>query len=270
MSVPDAKALMARAYASGKTPKLLSVVPNGSDEIWVLDEVAFLVPVVPPDAPPLLEYALRLRREALLSGVCDQCGATHGRIEPIDEAYSSKINSAFFIHRSNCPATDEYILPLLDKYKKEHSSMLARDQIASASRKIKEKIVASLGNRFNNNVSSETEEKTKDLLDQRLSTSPMKVCGHLGSRPAQTWNLFLWNEMWRCDECDLRFSESIRTGAFSLNPIEDNSCDFCHRYAPMTLMPSVMRVGIYIMRGAMCRRCAREWGYSEHGSEVKA
>lgn len=259
---------MARAYASGKTPRLLRVAPDGMNEVWVLDDVAFVVPVVPPDAPPLLEYALRLRREALLCGVCDQCGSTFDLDSP-QETYSSNVSSAIFSHRNNCPATDEDIIPLLDEYIKQRNATDIKDEMKSASRRTREKMLARLDNRIDVDVTSEVESKANELLGEKLSRSPVKICGHLRTAPAQTWHLYLWDDTWRCDECVLYFSETVRRGAFRLSDLEDHSCDFCNRYAPTTLTPMVMRVGMYIMHGAICRRCGRNWGYTEQArSEV--
>jgi hypothetical protein len=75
MSIAEAKATMARAYASGEVSKLDSVSPDGMNEIWTLGGVLFLLPAIPADAPPEVEYALSLRRDASLSGQCDMCGA---------------------------------------------------------------------------------------------------------------------------------------------------------------------------------------------------
>jgi hypothetical protein len=262
VSVGDAKAALAHAYASGKTPRLLSVAPNGLDELWALADVVFVVPVVPADAPPLLEYALRLRREAMLTGACDQCGASF-TVMVIDETETPKVGTSFFAHRSNCPGRDENVLPLLEKYHKKHFTSSVSVEIDLAKRKTKERLLASLTNRIDINVTGEIKSQANRFLDERLSTSPVKACGHLTSKPIQTWNLFLWNDMWRCDECLLRFSESVRHGAFRLTALEDYSCDFCRRYAPKTLSPVVMRVDTFVMHGGICRRCAREWGYVE-------
>jgi hypothetical protein len=267
MSVPEAKAFMARAYASGKMPKLLSVDPSGTDEVWALDEVAFVLPAVPPDASPLLEYALRLRREATLAGSCDQCGATF-RVEAIDEENNTSVGAGIFPHRSNCPAADEYIAPLLEAYSEQHAVNTARNAFTSASRRTKEYLLSTLQNRIDVKLTSKIESKANKLLNEKLEATAGKACGHLRGRPAQTWNLCLWDDTWRCNECALRFSESVRLGAFRLDPIEDHSCDYCRRYCPNTLSPMVMRVGIHVMHGAMCRRCAREWGHSERRTEI--
>jgi hypothetical protein len=268
MSVPDAKASMARAYASGKPPKLLSIDASGTDELWAIGDVAFVLPAVPPDAPPLLEYALRLRREATLTGACDQCG-TNLRIEPIETNGLPNVSASVLPHRSNCPAADENILPLLDAYSKEHSIQSSKEALTAASRRTKERLNSVLKNRTDVKLTGEVEQKANKLLDEKLEATAGKACGHLKSRPAQTWNLYLWDDTWRCDECSLRFSESVRSGAFRLDPIEDLSCDYCHRYSPNTLTPTVTRIGIHVMQGAICRRCAREWGYSEGKAEAK-
>lgn len=260
MSIPEAKAVIARAYASGKTPKLLSVSPSGHDELWALDEVVFVVPTVPADAPPLLEYAIRLRREATLTGECDQCGASFS-VAPMEELDDAALSGGGFAHRGNCPATDENIAPLLEKHYRSHENVRVRDEIKSVKRKTKEKVVASIPNRIDLEVTKEVRSKANRLLDKRLATSVIKTCGHLKAVQLQTWNLFLWDDTWRCDECNLRFLESLWRGAFRLSLLEEYSCDFCRRYAPTSLTPVVMRIDIFVIQGAMCRRCGPEWGY---------
>lgn len=95
MSIAEAKAAMARAYASGEVPKLDSVSPDGLNETWTLGNVLFLLPVVPPDAPPELEYALRLRRDASLSGTCDECGAAFN-VKPWEDEGASSLSLGLF------------------------------------------------------------------------------------------------------------------------------------------------------------------------------
>ena len=46
MSIAEQKALLARAYASGETPQLDSVSPDGINEIWKLGDILFLLPLV--------------------------------------------------------------------------------------------------------------------------------------------------------------------------------------------------------------------------------
>jgi hypothetical protein len=272
MPVPEAKASMARAYASGKAPKLLAVLPDGHSELWALDDVVFVLPVVPADAPPLFEYALRLRREASLTGACDQCGASLS-LEPVEAELSRETGAPFmgdaiFAHRSNCPANDNNIYPLLEKYLKKRTSSNLDDNLSSVKHRTRKNVLDGIpeSRRIDLDVTDELKDKTNKLLDERLAAGTVKTCGHLRSEPVQTWHLLLWNDTWNCGECAIRFGEAVRRGAFRLDRIEDNSCDFCHRYAPTTLTPIVLRADIWIMHGAICRRCAPEWGHRE---EVK-
>jgi hypothetical protein len=267
MSFPEAKAAMARAYSSGKTPKLLSVSPSGNDELWAVDQVVFVVPAVPADAPPVLEYALRLRREATLVGECDQCGASF-TAAPVEDIGDAVLSGGVFAHRGNCPAADENIAPLMEKYHRSHKNVRLQDQLQSAKNKTKEKAVANIPNRINIDMTDEVKAKANNLLDKRLATAAIKACGHLKANPVQTWNLFLWDDGWRCDECNFRFLGAVHNGAYRLSGLEEQSCDFCRRYAPTTLAPIVMRIDIYVIHGAMCRRCAKEWNYKEE-VEVK-
>lgn len=66
VTTADVKGALAAAYASGQRPKFVAVAPDRRGEMWGLATVAFIVPIVPSDAPPELEYALRLRHEAFL------------------------------------------------------------------------------------------------------------------------------------------------------------------------------------------------------------
>src|SRR5580693_2524107 len=106
---------MARAYTSGEAPTLDSVSPDGMNELWKLGDVLFLLPVIPPDAPPEVEYALRLRRDASLSGQCEMCGAAFG-VQLVEDFGSGSISAGLFPHRGNCLAADENIFPLVASF----------------------------------------------------------------------------------------------------------------------------------------------------------
>lgn len=110
MSIAEARAIMARAYASGETPKLDSVSPDGINEIWILGGVLFFLPLIPDDAPPEVEYALLLRREATFTGHCDMCGAAFD-VEPVEDLEANRLSAGVFWHRGNCLAVDENIIP---------------------------------------------------------------------------------------------------------------------------------------------------------------
>jgi hypothetical protein len=265
MPIADAKAAMARAYASGKRPQFLRVAPTGTDEMWRLGDVLFVMPTVPADAPPLLEYALRLRREAMLTGTCDQCGASFdGEIYSVGS--DAAVSDSFFRHRDNCPATDEYILPLMEQHQKARESATFDVEVRRVMDDIKTRVQGTLPNHIDVEVTDDVKDKANRLLDQRLTGA--SSCDHLKSYPMQPWNLLLWDDTWRCKECFARFGESIKQGAFRLDPVEDHSCDFCHRYCPSTWTPLVMRVDIFLMQGVICRRCALAWGYaSEEGDK---
>lgn len=265
MSVPDAKAAMARAYASGKEPTLKAVHPSGTDEVWELDGVAFVVPAIPADAPPLLEYALRLRRDATLSGSCERCGTTFD-MAPQTESFPSNVSEGFFPHRNNCPAADENVLPLFEAYYKRHAESDPQDNLNAASRRTREQLKPVFENGTEIKTSASVRERAEQFLDRKLQETKGRACPHIKAQPAQTWHINLWDDMWRCDECHLRFAESFRTGNSRLDPIEDHSCDYCRRYTPRTMQPMVMRMGIHVMYGAICRRCRGEWEQLEKES----
>jgi hypothetical protein len=266
MPTPEAKATMARAYASGETPKLDSVSPNGRNEIWSLANVLFLLPVIPPGAPAELEYALRLRRDASLGGQCDECGASFD-VAPADELDYAEISTGLFAHRGNCLAADENIIPLMDAYDRARSSVSVDDEIAVASRETRDKIAESLVNRIDVKVTGKVEARVKRLLDEKLARSP-NGCGHLKSRPIQTWHIFLFDDVWRCDECWLRFASSMQDRGLRLSPLEESTCDYCRRFSPTSLAPTVSRVGTFVLYGAACRRCAQDFGVVDESVEA--
>jgi hypothetical protein len=51
MAVSHAKAALARAFSEGHSPAFVPITPSGQSELWQLGDVAFVVPVVPNDAP---------------------------------------------------------------------------------------------------------------------------------------------------------------------------------------------------------------------------
>lgn len=265
MPIPDAKAALARAYASGKEPHLTAVHASGTDEVWELDGVAFIVPVIPAGAPPLLEYGLRLRRDATLSGSCDQCGATFD-MDPQFKGSPLNVSSGSFPHRTTCPAADENLLPLMQAHYEQHAKVDLQEDLTAASRRTREQLkpIFEVGTEIGS--SDKVREKAEKFLDRKLEETVGNFCPHLKTQPAQTWHINLWDDTWRCTECNLRYVESFRSGVSRINPIEDHSCDYCHRYAPNTLQPIVMRLGIHVLHGAMCRRCRSEWEQNREGS----
>ncbi len=256
MSTAEAKAAMARAYTSGEAPTLDSVSPDGMTELWKLGDALFLLPVIPPDAPPEVEYALRLRRDASLSGQCDMCGASFS-VQPSEDFGTGSVSAGLFPHRGNCLAADENIFPLVTSFYEKRDKVTHSEAFEAASRRTKEKILSALPNRTEISATDGMKERFLGHLDEKLASAKGR-CPHLTSNPAQTWNIFMWNDRWRCDECHLRFATDCQRQS-PLAPIEDLSCDYCRRYSPTYLKPTVSRVGTFLLYGAACRRCAREF-----------
>jgi hypothetical protein len=266
VSVVDAKAAMARAYASGATPALDSVSPDGLNEIWKLGNSLFLLPAIPPDAPPELEYALRLRRDASLSGQCDGCGAAFD-VESSDNMPASNVSSGLFPHRNNCLAADENIGPLLRLHYKSRRTSSLDEQLVAASRKTRAELEANLPNRTDVRSTEEVNDQFTGLLDEKIATARSR-CGHLDASPVQTWNIFLWNHTWRCDECMFRFAMEHRDRPL-LSPLEENTCDYCRRYSPIYLRPTISRISTFVLYGSACRRCARTFTEGNTSKEAR-
>lgn len=267
MSVAEAKAAIARAFASGETPKLDSVSPDGMNEIWTLGEVLFLLPVIPSNAPPEVEYALRVRREASLTGQCDMCGAAFG-VEPVEELEGTSLSAGVFPHRGNCLAADENIYPMVRAYYEKQNKVTPEEAYHAASRRTKEKVFKHVTNRIDVPATGKIRERFIGYLDQKLATAKGR-CPHLASDPAQTWHIAMWDDTWRCDECSMRFSIEYQKHPF-LDPIEDHSCDYCRRYSPRSLEQTLTRIDTFLLYGAACRRCAQELRAGDESMESKA
>ncbi|MFF4827096.1 hypothetical protein ACFY20_29545 [Streptomyces sp. NPDC001312] len=197
MGMSELKAALADAYAKGVEAKFVSVADNG-DEIWRMDSAMFVLPAVPAGAPPELEYALRVRRDAVLSGTCEECGASldadpFGRLEGVEAA------TAIIAHRRNCPASDENLLPQLRRFREQRESASTDAIFAAASKATRLSVEAKAPSRrmIRNR---KFEMWGRRLLDQKLAESTGK-CGHLHVDPAQTWNILLGDTRWTCNQC---------------------------------------------------------------------
>lgn len=242
------KGAMANAYGAGERPRFLSLAPNGHDELWGIGKVMFVLPTVPDDAPPHLEYALRTRRDALLSGICDNCGAVVdfqnlGTIEDVN------FGPAIVPHRVTCPASDELTKEALDKFH--------QDQFRKAVDKTSRETVAKLETRVRNRVhikGAATEEWALSLLDEKCKSA--SLCTHLSESPIQTWNMQLGELEWLCDQCWADYLGVVRTEGPQLSIVEDLTCDMCRRYC-RSLEPLVLRLSQFVLMGGLCRRCAK-------------
>lgn len=249
------KAALARAYSSGAEPAYLAVAPNGRDELWSIDSMAFVVPVVPNDAPPELEFALRVRRNALLTGQCDECGAV------VDTDFESVVGGlsvagSVIPHRRNCVAADSTAGPQIEEYYKKKQREPFRQALAAASQKTREEIDSRLTDRIDL-PSEEYSSWAQGLIDRKSNGEVVSTCDHLLAAPAQTWTMLLGLDRWHCDECWTYLQHRIYQGGPILSQIEEYTCDYCGRYVE-SLQPLVIRVSNFVMQGGMCRRCARD------------
>src|SRR5688500_15351017 len=106
IATPEIKAAYAAAWSAGNKPKFVSLLPGSADEAWAIGSCLFVAPIVDPSAPPELQYALHLRREALLTGVCPDCGAVPD-VMNLGEHGGLQVTAALFPHRLNCPGSDQ-------------------------------------------------------------------------------------------------------------------------------------------------------------------
>ncbi|MEU3568326.1 hypothetical protein AB0E96_07835 [Kitasatospora sp. NPDC036755] len=253
MREADFKAQMAGVYAQGTEPRLLSVLPTGRDEMWAVGNAMFIIPVVPPDAPPLLEYALRLRREATFTGKCGECNATFG-IGAFGNLEEISFSAAKFPHRRNCPAADDNVLPNLQQHYDDLSRRTIGETLnainSSTRKKVEERVVNRVdvkGRKF--------EAWARSILDKRL-TAEAPRCGHLETLAAQTWNLLIGDTEWRCDQCYAYLRQSALDGKFKLGDEEEFTCDYC-RNPTDRFEPIAIRINHFFMTGAVCPTCAK-------------
>lgn len=230
MGIADGKAALAKAYATGRTPTFVSQAPNGRDELWAIDDFAFVVPVVPEDAPLPLQYALRLRRDALLTGSCEDCGAAVG-VDWTHNFSAVPFLGAPINHRGNCAGADHNAGPKLQKYYRQVGEEALESAFADASRRTREQVSLALQDGIK--IENQNFRKwAEGLLDDRLESQLVSRCPHLVGEPFQTWHLLLGDDLWRCDRCEAILNHTIAQGDFRLPLIEDNSCDRCRRFSP--------------------------------------
>ncbi len=257
MTKESVKSALARAYSTDAEPEFVSLAPNGRDEMWAIGKTAFVVPVVPSDAPPELEFALRVRRNALLTGQCDECGAVAGSQFETKIA-TLNVAGSLISHRRNCPAADDLALAQLDRYYTERRERTIQDALDAASRSTKNDLEEELAIRGREVVSSKSYEGwAQSLLDRKSNGQVVQMCDHLRASPAQTWTMLLGLDNWHCTECWNYLQYEIVGRRFSLGLTEEFTCDHCRRYVS-ELQPLVVRISNVVLRGGMCRRCARE------------
>lgn len=252
MRSAEFKAALAELYGAGEEPSFISKAPNGFDEVWAIGKCAFIVPVIPGDASPELEYALRLRRGALLTGRCDGCDAVPGSSEVLD---GLNVGGVVFPHRRNCPASDENVGPMLEPYQRtwrKRAVESALKQTSAATRDDFARRVSDHGIQITNPA---YHEWVDTLMERLLSEEVLDTCPHLMGDPLQTWNTLLGYETWLCNDCWTGMQFAIRSGDFRLPLVEDHTCDRCRRYSG-TLAPLAIRMNHFIIRGGLCRQCS--------------
>jgi hypothetical protein len=74
-------------------------------EIILRDDVVFVLPSIPDNAPPLVREGIARRRLAALEDECP-CG---GR-SPLNRAISASIDAVDFVHESGCLAVDDILV----------------------------------------------------------------------------------------------------------------------------------------------------------------
>jgi hypothetical protein len=256
----DARAALARAYATGDEPKYIQPAPTGNGEVWAIGNTLVVLPLIPVDAGAQLEYALRLRRDATLSGTCDGCQA----VVDVAKSPDGEVLSLHMRHKVSCPASDENAGRLLREHYKAAGEKKFQDLLQEAVVRTREDIDSEFAG-----VRKIEGDKTKDwlvkFLDKKLEEG--SPCDHLRVQPAQTWNMSLGDPGWLCEECMLRRHQDLFAGRWRLSAIEDFTCDICRRYV-RDILPLVLRVDIYVMRGGCCQRCYGKY-YSESDPRVE-
>lgn len=253
----EAMARLSAAYAAGGTPKFVRLLPTG-DELWGLNEVALVVPGVPPDCPPALEYALRLRRDTLISGTCPRCGAVP-TIQPPPHGFEGSddvgIFGALFHHKVSCPGLDKTTERLLGAHRAALSERTAEEQFEVAQHATRERLAWMKDRPATDHLTSDHSLAFGGELLERLLTAA-STCANLAADPVQQWNVLIAEGYWRCEVClAYRFSEIKSGQGQDLGFPEEFCCDVCRRFAPNTLQPLVLRMDIFVMTGAMCGRC---------------
>jgi hypothetical protein len=257
----ELKASLARAYAAGGRPEFITVMPDGLNEVWQLAGVALVMPVVPPQAPAGLQYALRLRRDTLTSGTCPNCGATP-EVAPHDPVGDMPAGTALFNHAPRCSANDDRVMRQMKTYLEAREAQQPDEAVESANKQTRERIAPWKGSGVINTPRGE--ERALEILAQELYLrGAVNTCSHLALDPAQTWICLIGEGVWRCEQCyEYRGSEvleALRTGQSGpLNWVDDHTCDLCGKIFVHGLHPLVLRINQYVMHGAYCSSCAEE------------
>lgn len=254
MGEAESKAALASVYSQGEEPRLVSVSDSGLDEAWAIGHTLFIVPAIPAGAPPLLEYALRVRRDATFTGSCSVCGATVGTVKS-STGTSAPLKHNSIPHRNNCPALDGNITPQLLQHYEDRSGQTLEQQLQSATKQTRLKMQSMP---MENKISIKNagfEKWASQFIDERLKDSA--ACGHLKGDVAQTWNMSTGDRTWKCNECFAYYQDSVRKGEATLSYEEEYTCDRCRKFSP-PLEPMMIRIDNFYIVGGMCSNCSSE------------
>lgn len=265
MSLAEPKAMLVSAYQSGERPVFDSVLPGGRDEVWKLANLAVVMPAIPADAPPQLEFALRVRRETMTAGTCPQCGAVPDFESAVDFGDIPTL-AAMFKHRVTCPGNDSSAKKMLDAYWEGRASKGLEQRVDEVTVQTRER-VAALREHGTEMSTQDGQLLAKSILDGLLpGVGKGTVCAHIAEDPVRIWNCLIAVGAWKCDECWAYFGQEIQEG-FTLGDLEERTCDLCHRYAPRTMQPLMLRIDHFVMAGGACARCRARYAPSEMDGE---
>ena len=90
---------------------------DGREELLVVGEIGYLVPVIRSDMSPRLQRLLRLRRESSVSGACPSCSATATGGAPL----APRMGELVMEHEAWCQVADRFVEPLLLRYWRRRS-----------------------------------------------------------------------------------------------------------------------------------------------------
>lgn len=256
MAEPDVRAAIAAAYSQGETPRLVSLLPSGRDEMWAIGDCAFVAPVVPPDASPDLEYAVRTRRDALLTGECDHCGATPEPSSVVGQGATTRA-VALFAHRPNCPAADERVAPRLREHWAASDTRALPERMREASVRTGAEMRSSLDDQEVIASSPAAEEWFERRVEEMFAERARRTCPHIAAEPAQKWSAFIAEGIWYCGECWARVRESLMIDGPRLAFLEEHTCDVCRRYV-RTMNPLIGRYDHLVLHGGICPACLRK------------
>jgi hypothetical protein len=85
---------------------------DGRNELLVVGQIGYLVPVIRPGMPPRLQRLLRLRREASITGTCPSCSVTATGGAPL----APRMGELVMEHEAWCQVADRFVEPMLLRY----------------------------------------------------------------------------------------------------------------------------------------------------------